>query len=224
MGRVVNDFASNLAIYVISLSLMVCYWVPVAFSDEPVPKRPPEDEALIPYLIKVDKLDRLHPPFPLYPVRDHTELHPESLFQADYRAYRKAMESLSSHLKQLETMFTEAEKQAGETTISVQQLSARLTSFLMHYNATFKDMPPNLQQLSSYKAMNQFTYHAKDVLYTLKARGSHSIHYRPMFEDVNEEDLILNRLLAQIRVQLAQIHEYQEMHQAVTYGFYKDDK
>jgi hypothetical protein len=62
------------------------------------------------------------------------------------------------------------------------------------------------------------------VLYTLKIRGNQNIHYRPMFEDVSEEDVVLNRLIASIQIKLSQIHEYQDMHQAVTHGFYKDDK
>jgi hypothetical protein len=202
---------------------MPAVWAGLSLSSTN-PKKPPENEALIPYLIKVDKLDRLHPPFPLYPVRDHTVLHPESLSQAEYRQYWKALEILKPHLNQLNAMFNQAEERDGSTTISVQQLSARLTSFLLHYDAVFKRLPPNLEQLTSYQAMESFQAQAKDVLYTLKVRGEATIHYRPMFEDVNEEDLVLNRLLVQIRNNLNTLDEYQRMHQAVTHGFYESDK
>jgi hypothetical protein len=184
---------------------------------------PPSSEALVPYLEKVDKLDRLHPPFPFYPERAHTALHPESLSQDEYQAYLNAWKPLWPHIAQLETMFN-ASEQNPERTISVQHLSARLSTFLLHFHTQFQHVTLAQQQLHSFKQLNAMQANMQDVLFLLKVQGSPQITYRPTFSDMDEEELALNRLLSQIRNNLADLHEFQAHRSYIQSGFWQHEK
>jgi hypothetical protein len=184
-------------------------------------KVPPVQEALVPYAFHAGIQSKLNPPFPL------EEQVPafkgvQAISQKQYQNYWLRWKPLSGALESFHTLFTEAD--AGKDAISVQYLSARIANFKLLYHKHFDSMPRDFKAFESFRALESLVSHLEELAYILKQQGRMDVAYRPYANDVEEEQLVYQRHFRQVRQNLDQIYQIQDIQNILTTGFRKNDK
>jgi len=184
-------------------------------------KVPPVQEALVPYAFHAGIQSKLNPPFPL------EEQVPafkgvQAISQKQYQNYWLRWKPLSEALESFHTLFTEAD--AGKDAISVQYLSARIANFKLLYHKHFDSMPRDFKAFESFRALESLVSHLEELAYILKQQGRMDVAYRPYANDIEEEQLVYQRHFRQVRQNLDQIYQIQDIQNILTTGFRKNDK
>jgi hypothetical protein len=202
----------------------------LAYGNEtpPTQKVPPPQEALVPFAFHVGIQSKLNPPFPLegHPPEFKgvqvisTKMPPISPRQ--YQQYWAHWKPLWPSLESFHTLFTQADE--GKDTISVQYLSARITSLSLLYHKHFEATPEGFKAFESFRALESLMAHLDELAYILKQQGRMDLEYRPYANDVEEEQLAYQRHFRQVRQDLEHISRLHDMQEVLSTGFRKTDK
>lgn|GEM_PF-4412844 len=215
-------FCTVRSIYSILLILGLLTIAPLSAYSKEI-KKPPKNEALIPFVAEKNAWDRLNPAFPFYPVDRLPLMQPTALSQAQYARYWSRWDALWPHIDYFNTLFEKAEK--GKDTTEVQLLSAKVSIFLLKFDQVFDEAESEqFQQLESYQRLTSMQNGLHELLYLLKAKGSPYIHYRGYQSDIDEEEVAIRLVMLNLRQDIRSVVQYKEMLTLFEKGFLPTDK